>query len=668
MIRDYKDCICKLHIDFHTPEGADSLCKEFDCQDIVSKVKNAGFSAIQIFTKGHFGYSYYPTLVGKMHPHLDFDLFGNLANAFVKEKIKVIAYYSLRPDNYQAQCNPAWKISEIKANNGFNHVEDGNAMCFQSPYIEKNVLPQIKEIFETYPVSGMFFDFGRSNGYCGCSNCQQAFFRAHGMELPDNDDYQSPAWETYKQWKRLEQERVEIKLYEAMHSINSDAMLEINYSYTLRNPKKVPDYYGMVTMDVLENDYYGLNVSLNAKYLAGLNRPWDIMTTRMVNWWGDWNLKPINSLLYQNAVILAHGGRTFLGDRADVNWKLDDTIYDYFKQVNDFIKVRADICFDAEPVPYVGVFHDMDNYNATPSAANDHLDKLFAIKGAHKALVMKHVHHLILNNDSLKEYLPKLQMLILPDLEVINDESAEQICEYVLNGGVVIGSNGCIDNSKLQTLFGVKSKSEFPRGYLLPEKNKLDQTCTDFPISIPGKFRIVELAGATEIMKCCKPAYDSGEMLKFGSADKKQSFPGLTINNTGKGKAIYCVADIFTTYWQKNIPALKHLIGNIVKEYAPVQIIEIEAPECVEIVLMKKNNNQIVHLLNYQQERTEKGIMALMDDFIPIHNIKVKLYSKEKISKVIQVPENIALEWEQTDNYVCFNVPELQIHQAVKIF
>jgi len=667
MSREYKDCICKLHIDFHTPKGADNLCKEFDCQDIVNKVKNAGFNAIQIFTKGHFGYSYYPTSIGKMHSHLNFDLFGTLANAFVKEKIKVIAYYSLRPDDYQAQSNPAWKFCGIKANNGFNHVEASNAMCFQSPYIEEIVLPQIKEIFETYPVSGIFFDFGRSNGYCGCSNCQQAFFKAHGIELPDKNDYQSSAWETYKQWKRLEQERVEIKLHEAIHSINPDAMLEINYSYTLRNPKKVPDYYDMVTMDVLENNYYGLNVSLHAKYLAGLNRPWDIMTTRMANWWGDWNLKPINSLLYQNAVILAHGGRTFLGDRADVNWKLDDNIYDYFKQVNDFIKDRADFCIDADPVPYVGVFHARENYNATASAANDQTDKLFAIKGLHKALVMKHVHHLILNNDSLKEYLPKLQMLILPDLDLISDESAEQICQYVLNGGVVVGSNGCIDNLKLQTLFGVKSKGEFPRGYLLPENSKLDQTSSNFPISIPGKFRIVEFTGATEIMKCCKPAYDSGEMLKFGSADKNQSFPGLTINKSGKGKAIYCAADIFTTYWQKNIPALKHLIGNIVKEYVPERIIEIEAPECVEVVLMKKDKNQIVHLLNYQQERTEKGIMALMDDFVPIHNIKVKVYSEIKISKVIQVPENIPLEWEQKNNYVYFNFPKLNIHQAIKV-
>ena len=667
MSHNYKDCICKLHIDFHTPQSADNLCNEFDYQDIVKKVKNAGFEVIQLFTKGHFGYSYYPTSIGKMHPQLNFDLFGTLANAFVKEKIKVIAYYSLRPDNYQAQKNPGWRFSGVKANSGFNHVDSSNVMCFQSPYIEKIVLPQVKEIFENYPVSGIFFDFGRSNGYCACANCQQAFFKDHGMELPDKDDFQSPVWETYKQWKRLEQERTEIKLHEAIHSINPDAMLEINYSYTLRNPKKVPDYYGMISMDVLENDYYGLNVSLNAKYLAGLNRPWDIMTTRMTNWWGDWNLKPINSLLYQNAVILAHGGRTFLGDRADANWELDNNIYDYFKKINDFIKDRAGFCIDAEPVPYVGIFHAQENYNATASAANDNLDKLFAVKGLHKALVMKHVHHLILNNVSLKEYLPKLQMLILPDLDIISDESAEQICEYVLNGGVVIGSNGCIDNLKLKTLFGVKSKSEFPRGYLLPGENKLNQTCSDFPISIPGKFRIVELAGATEMMKCCKPAYDSGAMLKFGSADRKQSFPGLTINHIGKGKAIYCAANIFTTYWEKNLPATKHLIGNIVKEYVSTRIIEIEAPECVEVVLMKKDNYQIVHLLNYQQERTEKGIMALMDDFIPIYNIKVKVYSERKISEVIQIPENIPLKWEQKNNYVNFNVPKLNIHQIIKI-
>ena len=64
----------QVHLDFHTSEHLENIGAQFDKAAWQKTLKAAHVNSINIFAKGHHGYSYYPTKVGTQHPNLGFDL------------------------------------------------------------------------------------------------------------------------------------------------------------------------------------------------------------------------------------------------------------------------------------------------------------------------------------------------------------------------------------------------------------------------------------------------------------------------------------------------------------------------------------------------------------------------------------------------------------------
>jgi alpha-L-fucosidase len=67
-----------FHVDFHTPAHL-KVAENFDAEAFGDAVAEMGAQAVVLFTKCHYGLSYYNTRVGKRHPGLDFDLFAATA-------------------------------------------------------------------------------------------------------------------------------------------------------------------------------------------------------------------------------------------------------------------------------------------------------------------------------------------------------------------------------------------------------------------------------------------------------------------------------------------------------------------------------------------------------------------------------------------------------------
>jgi putative glycosyl hydrolase-like family 6 (GHL6) protein len=665
----YQKSVCKLHIDFHTPDDIESICANLNAEKVADKIVTAGFDAVQIFTKGHFGNSYYPTKAGHRHPALKRDLFGELAEAFIKRGVIVMAYYSLRPDSYQAEKHPDWTVRSELIDKEFAHMSDNRSMCFQSPYLEEVALPQIREVAEKYPISSFFFDFARSTGYCGCSYCQKKYFEATGNKLPENDP-SSANWDEYVVWKRGEQIRVESQLDKAVHDSKPEAHITVNYSYTLRNPETTPDYYGFISMDVLERCSYGLNVSLNAKYLAAKGKDFDIMTSRMINWWSGWGLKPLNALLYQNAVILAHGGRTFLADRADINWELDDTVYSYFKKANDFIKSLKDICLDTELQADIGVFISRAAYNSSRNPSNQPMEGLLPIQGAHRILTSKHYQHLILDEDSLKKYIEKIRLLIIPEQSLIDDSSIELIKGFVANGGTLIASGSTINsNPVMNEILGAEEKSSFNRAFISPPEWTVDENIPNLEIACDCPAKTIKTDGAHILMNGYIPVYNlEGKGLGFGSPDKTRIFTAVSENKFGTGKAIYIALDIFSCYININNPPIKHLIDKLISTCIPKRLLETNTHENMEIVVAEKDNKLMVHLINFAEEKSESiGQTAMIDQLPPTGDFMVKVRCLKTVKAVESYPERKKVEWEKEGNYIKIKVKSFTLYKGLSL-
>ena len=71
----------QVHLDFHTSPLIPDVGADFNARDFAQTLKESWIDSINIFAKGHHGMSYYPTQVGVMHPHLKFDLLGQMIEA-----------------------------------------------------------------------------------------------------------------------------------------------------------------------------------------------------------------------------------------------------------------------------------------------------------------------------------------------------------------------------------------------------------------------------------------------------------------------------------------------------------------------------------------------------------------------------------------------------------
>ncbi len=63
-----------VHLDFHTSPLIEGIGEKFNKEKFVKTIKDANIDLMTVFAKCHHGYTYYPSKVSTMHPHLKFNL------------------------------------------------------------------------------------------------------------------------------------------------------------------------------------------------------------------------------------------------------------------------------------------------------------------------------------------------------------------------------------------------------------------------------------------------------------------------------------------------------------------------------------------------------------------------------------------------------------------
>lgn len=671
MTKWFEEKTCRIHIDSHVPSEVTELGEDFDAERTADGLVAAGFEMVQVFAKCLFGNSYYFTDVGIRHPALKIDMLRKMSEALVARGITVTAYYSLMPDAAQAKLHPDWIIHYDKKHNlGFDHVSDCISMCLQSPYIDTIVLPQINEIAKNYPLSGVFFDFGRSYSYCGCQYCQKAFKAETGLNLPENDE-KNPNWDDYILWKRGEQTRFEQKMDQLCKSLGKDFSFVVNYSYTIRNPEPGARLNDFITMDVSERqDPCGLNVSFNTKYLATVNERYEIMTTRMINWWSSWGLKPYNTLLYQNAIIQTHGGDSIMGDRWDLDWKTDDVILKYFSDMNKFVTSIRAFIGNAEPQAKAAIMNCRETLckkNNTPS--NDITFLLAGMEASHKILIQNHIPCLIVDEESIERHLDKLDLLIIPEQQIENPILIKQIERFVENGGLLIGSLDTGYSEEMANLFGVKCEDEFNRGFISIAPELLDGKYQFAEIPLDARFVRFKRKDAREIAQAYHSKYGINSNFGFGPIDREEILPGISVKHHGAGHAIYIGSEIFGNYRRTNNPQIKHLIKMLIMKYKPEMIISRDAPDSVELAISESTNTTFLHCFNYSPEKELSLDCSYIDNSAKVSEFHVEMPYLRKIKKIEVFPENAVIpEFKQEDGKVILKIKELEVFRSIAIY
>ncbi len=662
----------KLFFDYHTHAEAWGVGRDFDAEAWAERLKNAHAEGVSVFAKCARGWRYYRKgNTGWVHPKLPegMDMLGEMVEACKKRNIRVIAYYHTFSSENLAAEHPEWRYMSADGR------ARGAGICLLTPMMEQHMIPQIEDIVSNYDIDGIFLDGTYASGLCYCPTCRAKFREATGLELPVEDG--DKGWAEAVSWRKGEHQKVRQKVIDAVRRIDPHVLVSINWVYSLRQPEVPPENLGYMMIDIFPyNQVFA--ASYIGKYWATLGTSYDIMNTAFLRWWGDWDSKPAAAMQQECGAILANGGKTWLGFQLNAFHAIDQAVLDEMGKAMKFVEEREEYCRDYSPVPYIAVLHSTKmHYKDKPSFRVDEEP----VQALHKMMLENGLHYNFVNEATLLRTINDYRLVILPDQRFLDGELAEAIRQYVRNGGSIIATTltGTQDTNyantgtfMLEDVLGVRYAGLYPHthGYIYPKAAWLKENMLDMPHQAWGTFVYAEPVTAESIAELWDIyLMEDGKLLLTSSPPGKNTgYPGVTLNRFGKGRAAYISGDIFAAYAFRNQWNLKNMFGNLINAVIEDKVIELDAPNMVEVVLTEQRGRQLVHLVNHNGERVLGETIAMTEDIIPIRDIKVTLRVERMPEVVRQMPEDRRLVWKKMDeNHITISVPDLDIYSIVTV-
>src|SRR5689334_8851438 len=102
----------QVHLDFHTSEHIRRVGNRFDERQFQRALKLARLNSVTVFAKCHHGWSYYPTKVGRRHPHLRTNLLARQIEAAHAIGVRAPIYYTVGWSVHDAETHPEWLVRD----------------------------------------------------------------------------------------------------------------------------------------------------------------------------------------------------------------------------------------------------------------------------------------------------------------------------------------------------------------------------------------------------------------------------------------------------------------------------------------------------------------------------------------------------------------------------
>ncbi|MGO8746660.1 MAG: hypothetical protein ACLQNE_11785, partial [Thermoguttaceae bacterium] len=297
-----KDAFLGMHFDLH-PQKTDTLLgADITDENLAALLDRVKPDYVQYDCKGHAGYTGYPTKVGWASPGIVKDSLAIWRKATRERAISLFIHYSGVWDSVAVEHHPEW------AKIGPNGERDPNATSTFGPYVDKLLIPQLKEVSAAYDLDGAWVD-----GECWAAQLDwspaaiEAWKKETGhTQAPKGPN--DPHWLQWKMFHRRQFEKYLCHWVDELHAFNPKLQLTSNWMYATLAPKPV-----VAKLDFLSGDYsptYSIDrARVEARYLASTGMPWDLAAWGFNSAQGlGQSLKLAVQLMQESAVVLMQGG------------------------------------------------------------------------------------------------------------------------------------------------------------------------------------------------------------------------------------------------------------------------------------------------------------------------------------------------------------------------
>lgn len=650
----------QVHLDFHTSPHIADVGIEFDAHEFARMIKEARINSVTVFAKCHHGHLYYPTSRAERHPGLKpgMNLLGQQIEALHRQNIRAPIYISVQCDEYAADLHPDWVArkadsSQVKWANGV-FSPGWQILDMSSPY-QEYLAEQTREVLDLFkPVDGIFFDMcwdQVSTSKWAIENMIRSGLNPESET--DRTAYSHSVAQAYTG-----------RFFEMVKSASPGASVFFNgrpLSYLRQEMASMSHY----EIEALPSGGWGyMFFPKNVRWVQTQAKSYMGVTARFHKSWADFGgLKPYPALEYETSQMIAHGAACSVGDQLHPRGKLDPAAYELIGKAYRRVEAREAWLVGASPVVEVGLFFQpvtsADPHTKESRGGSD--------EGATRMLTqLAHQFNVVDANSSLESF----RLLVLPDAIPLSEDLITRLNAYLAKGGAILASghscltaDGC--RSTLPAL-GIVAHGESPyTATYFSLENASDQSLpqTDH-VMYERSVRVTTLPGTTSLARVTEPYFERA-WNHFSShhqtpPDRASQYSAATIN----GRAGYIAYPIFSAFERHGNLAFRGLVAELLNRLLPDPLLRVEAPAKTETTVMRQQNRTIVHLLYYPAERRTKDL-DIVDDIVPLHDVRVSLRVANKPAKVYLAPDRRNLDFVYEKGRVNVVVPRIDGHAMI---
>lgn len=633
------DSFLGVHYDFHAGPDCTEIGKNTTPEMVENIIKQIRPDYLQIDCKGHRGLSSYPTKAGNPAPGFVGDPLRVWRDVTARNGVALYMHYSGVWDSEAIIQNPSW--GAINPDGKTN----GNATSFYSPYAEKLLIPQLRELGSVYGVDGAWLD-----GECWASvpdygpTAIADFKKATGYATVPRQPGQ-PYWFAWLEFNR-ENFRKYLRNYIAeVKKTNPDLQLCSNWAFTDHMPEPVCAPIDFISGDYSPEDSVN-SARLSARYIARQGLPWDLMAwsfTHKPDAKGN-REKTAVQLQREAAVVLALGG----GFQAYFKQKRDGSVFDervpVMAEVAKFCRERQDICHRATQVPQVAVlFSTPAHYRSVNGLFNRDPGRF---SGTLEALVESQYSVELVGEHHLEGRLNDYPLLVVPEWEYLDAEFQKELVRYVDRGGNLL-------------LVGPKTAALF--------QSELGVTLDGVPftgdrfVQLEGNFAPTK--GLVQPVTLCKKAKRFG-WLRATNDVSSVGQPAASVTKLGKGRIAATWFSFSQSYLQARNEYSRDFLAALVRELFPEPMVEVRGSRDVDVVINRQGERLAINLVNTAGPHESEPILESIPKVGPL---QLTLREVKKPRKITLEPGGRSLPFESRRGVVTLEVPEVPIHEIVVV-
>ena len=602
-----------IHLDFHTPEFLEEAVKNFDPDAWLSTFLSSRADFVNLFAKCHHGNSYYDTELGHKHSGLQADMLGELVPRLKQAGVRVVVYYSANTDNYAARTHPEWE--QVGADGEPLLLGDARwqNVCFNSPYLEELMLPQLREITTSHDIDGYWLDMILvMPGGCFCGFCRERFEIEYGRPLQVGDpDHEAFRVRTLQRGTGKARDLVRSIRPEVLVTANGAGTIGDHDGLTtlcLRRGDGVTDYSALEEQPGFHREYF--YVGYQSRYARRV-RPLELINVRFVRGWGEWCAKPLAQMTTESSVMLSTGGRVTLGDQAYPDGSLDPAVYERFRRVFEFLEQRRPLVEGTEI--------EVDTAVLFTNGLSDEL------RGADAVCRELHLQHDIVDEQDLED-LSSYGLLIVPEVDKLSTRSVERIGRFAETGGLVLVTGRSAIENDLASLTGVEvSTLDYDVGYL-PASTLADPGLPLLVASSPYRLtpRSAAMIWPLQLPSC---KHEPGKIVThlYPNPGSVSDDAAATVNRVGKGRVITIAFDLFQTFWNHNHWWLKHVVRSLLDDTDFEPLVKVKAPGTVHATLRRRGDERLLHMIGFYPGLAPGGGYPSIERAGSLHDVTVDL-------------------------------------------